>query len=310
MRPDHGRPAILKGPAPRCGACGYDLRGSGRSDRCPECGSDARSTSLDEVEGTDPAGDRGLDLVANSLLASIPAMTGLVLLGWLGLAVTVLAAVLLLFRPAGLWRHRRGVPLDPLPPWFIRSLWITTTLELTAAAAAMAILILPLGLPSPRPALLMTLGGWGLVAGVGIGVTAFGCGRLAREAESPWASRTAVVAGIASILAGVIAASCCGVVSLGWFTSGNPNLTDTQVILTLMVAGVGVLSAAVGILLTRFLLLSIEAHAISTAIDARRMRRDPLLEVGVPVTPVDAARIEDDPLPLAPAKPPVRRDRR
>lgn len=297
----------MDGLSRQCGECGYDLRGSGRSDRCPECGADLRATDFALIDATDLAGGSGLDLVANSLFASVPALTGLILVGLLGRMAAVIAALLIGFRLAGLWRHRRQAFRDSIPDWFIRLLWITAGIEATVAAIALVMLILPLGLASPRAWWMVASGVWGLAAGVGIAAIAFGCGRIARRLGTDWAATAGAVAGVACLLAAIASTTLA---ALGIWMLLSPAAGTTMPALPLIGAMlVGPISALLGVTITRLLLLSIEAHAISTAIEAQTPPRDPLRDIGVPVTRSTSSNAADaDPLPLEPAKPPVRDD--
>lgn len=306
MRPPSPAQPPVDGPSRQCGECGYDLRGSGRSAQCPECGADLRSTDLAPIDTTDLAGDSGLDLVANSLFASIPALTGLILVGLIGRMAAVIAALLIGFRLAGLWRHRRREFRDSIPDWFIRLLWMTAGIEATIAAIALAMLILPLGLASPRAWWMVASGTWGLAAGIGIAAIAFGCGRIARRLGTDWAATAGAVAGVACLLAAIASTTLA---ALGIWVLLSPAAGTAPALPLIGALLVGPISALLGVTITRLLLLSIEAHAISTAIEAQTPPRDPLREIGVPVTRSTSSNAADaDPLPLEPAKPPVRDD--
>lgn len=303
MRPSsiNERPSDL--PVRVCAACGYDVRGSLAAGRCPECGEEL-APGFDD--GTAMADESGLDLVAGSMLASLPALGGLVLLGLVGRILAIVAVVAMGFRVAGLVRFRNGRVRSALPSPFERLLWITTGVEATIAIAATVISVIPLGLPSPRLWSIAGLGAWSVVAGLGLAAIALGLRGIARRLETEWASAAGAIAAGLCLLATVISIGLATVSF--WIASGTAPPAPIPGLLALGMIILGPLAALVGILLVRMLLLSVESHALSTVIDALRPRRDPRREIGVPTAPLDTDSIEIDPLPLEPERPPVRKD--
>lgn len=297
----------MDGPSRQCGACGYDLRGSGRSGRCPECGADLTTIPNDPTTIADQS---GLDLVAGSLLASVPAVSGVLLFGLIGRIAAVLAALWLGFRLAGMLRLHRGPLRAAVPPELRRVLWTTTIAELATALPAALMLIVSPGLPSPRLWSIATFGAWSLVAGLGLIAIAITMHGVARRLETAWASGAATIGAVLCLIATVstliLTAVAFGIASAPAAVRGT-GMPGALVTIALMI--VGPLSAIAGVLLLRMLLLSIESHVVTTAMEALRPRRDPLREIGVPVRSIEASAATDhDPLPLEPAKPPVRDD--
>ena len=162
MRPSFANEHSPDLPVLVCAACGYDVRGSLAAGRCPECGEEL-APGFDD--GTAMAGESGLDLVAGSLFASLPALGGLLLLGLVGRILAILSVVAMGFRIVGLVRLRNGRVRSAVPPRFERLLWLTTSVEATIAIAATVISVIPLGLPSPRLWTIAGFGAWSVVAG-------------------------------------------------------------------------------------------------------------------------------------------------
>ncbi len=259
------------------------------------------------LEPTDIAAASGLDLVAVSLFASLPAITGLVLLGLVGRMLAILAACGVAFRVAGVWRFRSGPISNALPRWFRRVLLILTTMELMAAFTTLGFLIAVPPVGPPRAWWLSAVAAWSLTAAASIAGIGFACGRLGRDADSIWAPIAGWITTGLGLGAGAASTGLAGV--LIWNILGTVSIVGAgRVILAaamLLALGGGITA----VLSARILLLSVEAMALSIAIDDLQPRRDPLLEIGIP-THRPSADGEDDALPLEPAKPPIRHDLR
>jgi len=302
------RRRIPDGPVRSCRDCGYDLRGNPGAVRCPECGADLGSARASRpLDATDIASASGLDLTAVSLFASLPAITGIVLLGLAGRMAAILAAGCIGFRVAGVRRFQGGPLASVLPPWFRRTLLIATALETVAALTTLTFLVVT---PSPGSAgvwRVSAMACWavtaaGSVAGIGIA-----CGRLGRARGSSWAPITGTTTAILGAAAGLSVAGLAGV--LIWNALGTVRIAGVGTVLIVLAILLALGGGLVSILLARILLLSVESMAISTAIDDLHPRRDPLRDIGIPMHRPEPS-VVDDPLPLEPAKPPIRTDLR
>jgi hypothetical protein len=288
--------------------CGYDLRGTPSASRCPECGTDLQSAQASRpLDPTDIASASGLDLVAVSLFASLPTLTGLALLGLIGRILAIVAAGGIAFRVAGVWRFRSGPLAGVLPTWFRQTLLIATAVEFAAAFVTLGFLIATPPVGPPRVWWLAAVAAWSLTAAASIAGIGFACGRLGRDADSNWAPIAGRITTSLGLGAGIAAAGLAGF--LIWNILGTVSIVaaGTVIIVTAMLFALGGGIAAV--LITRVLLLSVESMAISTAIDDLQPRRDPLREIGIPTHRPPSSVVKDD-LPLEPAKPPIRRDLR
>ena len=307
MRPVTRR-QIPEGPVRSCVDCGYDLRGTLAAARCPECGMDLMSArAARPLDPSDIAAASGLDLVAISLFASLPAITGLLLLGLVGRILAIVAAGGVAFRVAGVWRFRSGSLPSVLPTWFRRTLLILTAMEFAAAFATLAFLIATPPVGPSRVWWLSAAAAWMLTAAGSIAGIGLACGRLGRHAGSNWAPIAGWITTSLGVGAGVAAAGLAGVVI--WNVLGTVSISGVGTVIVVAAMLIALGGGIAAVLITRVLLLSVEAMAISTAIDDLQPRRDPLREIGIPTHRPETPAV-DDPLPLEPAKPPIRRDLR
>jgi hypothetical protein len=164
------------------------------------------------LDPSDIAAASGLDLVAISLFASLPAITGLLLLGLVGRILAIVAVGGVAFRVAGVWRFRSGSLPSVLPKWFRRTLLILTAMELAAAFATLAFLIATPPIGPSRVWWLSAAAAWMLTAAGSIAGIGLACGRLGRHAGSNWASIAGWITTSLGVGAGVAAAGLAGVV--------------------------------------------------------------------------------------------------
>jgi hypothetical protein len=307
MRPVTRR-QIPEGPVRHCVDCGYDLRGTPAATRCPECGTDLSSAQVPRaLDPTDLAAASGLDLVAASLFASLPAITGLLLLGLVGRMLAIVAAAGIAFRVAGVWRFQTGPLASGVPRWFRRSLLIVTTLESAAALATLTFLIAVPPVGPPRVWWLSAVVAWSLSAAGSVTGIGWACGRIGRDAGSRWAPIAGRITLGLGLGAGVAAGGLAGMLIQNLVGTVSIDGLGTVILVAAMLLALG--GGIVSVLIARVLLLSLESMVMSTAIDDLQPRRDPLREIGIPMHRPSSDG-DDGALPIEPATPLIRRDPR
>jgi hypothetical protein len=288
--------------------CGYDLRGTPAATRCPECGTDLSSARVPRaLDPTDLAAASGLDLVAASLFASLPAITGLLLLGLVGHMLAIVAAAGIACRVAGVWRFLSGPLASVLPRWFRQPLLILTAMELTAAFTTLGFLIATPPGGSPRVWWLSAVVAWSLSAAASVTGIGCACGRIGRDAGSRWAPIAGWITLGLGLGAGVAAAGLAGMRIQNLVGTVNIVGLGSVILVAAMLLALG--GGIVSVLIARVLLLSLESMVISTAIDDLQPRRDLLREIGIPMHRPSTDG-DDDALPIEPATPRIRRDPR
>lgn len=278
-------------PSPRCGECGYDLRGSHRSEQCPECGRPLHASDLwvEDPSNLDPgtALERsGFGPLAWSSWISAGAVSTLLAIPWFGVVGMLGLWLATLGRLAGWWRFRTG-PLRRFDDiGFERAIRVPSLLEPLAGLMCFVVAIAAISGRLPASAVLVALAVWNLVGLVGLLLPTVVALRLGRQADDV---PMRFVGGLAIVLTLVTGLLGLGVLAIR-FTVAEGLTTWTWGIGTPILIGTGLTtlgSMAIAHLVS-VLIHGIDGVLLESHIDARA--RGPqqvkvggaLITVGVP----------------------------
>lgn len=302
---------------PRCGTCGYDLRGSGRSANCPECGAALASNTIwpEDPSRVDPGSAfsrSGLDSLAMGAWTSAAPISGLMLAPLCAQIAMLLVTMCTILRIHG-WRQFRRSPLRRFDEiGFERSMRIPTFVEPVAAFITLVVFGLVVAGPLPRVALLIALAGWSIAGVAGLLSPLIAGFRLGRRLDDSVMRFVGMVAIAASLIAGIFSLGLISLVSVGTVTA-TPLSSPLQITLV-VVTIISLLSSVLAAHLTRVMITGIQAVFLDDHVEDRR--RGPTrtriggawihFRRGRAANPVRSDPVNRDSIPLEPERPPKR----